>query len=111
MHPLGFVLNGKVDTTVHTLMRQIIAMEVASDLDTYNEAMLGKPNVEYCNWIQQPSSWGGAIEVREAINKSTNKKQPPKMCVCIFYLKLNINQLACTGKNLSERGYQEGASI
>lgn len=44
-------------------MRQIIAMEVASDLETYNEAMLGKPNVEYCNWIQQPSSWGGAIEV------------------------------------------------
>lgn len=45
-------------------MRQIIAMEVASDLDTYNEAMLGKPNAEYCDWIQQPSSWGGAIEVK-----------------------------------------------
>ncbi|XP_063360231.1 ubiquitin thioesterase Otu1 [Cydia amplana] len=60
---IGFVLNGQVDTTVHTLMRQIIAMEVASDHDTYSEAMLGKPNAEYCTWIQQPSSWGGAIEV------------------------------------------------
>ncbi|CAH2241820.1 ubiquitin thioesterase OTU1 [Pararge aegeria] len=60
---IGFVLNGQVDTSVHTLMRQIIAMEVASDHDTYNEAMLGKPNAEYCAWIQQPSSWGGAIEV------------------------------------------------
>ncbi|KAL4711707.1 hypothetical protein ACJJTC_003474 [Scirpophaga incertulas] len=60
---IGFVLNGNVDTSVHTLMRQIIAMEVASDHDTYNEAMLGKPNAEYCAWIQQPSSWGGAIEV------------------------------------------------
>ncbi|XP_053603657.1 ubiquitin thioesterase Otu1 [Plodia interpunctella] len=60
---IGFVLNGNVDTTVHTLMRQIIAMEVASDVDTYNEAMLGRPNAEYCLWIQQPSSWGGAIEV------------------------------------------------
>ncbi|XP_038223019.1 ubiquitin thioesterase OTU1 [Zerene cesonia] len=60
---IGFVLNGNVDTTVHTLMRQIIAMEVASDHETYNEAMLGKPNAEYCAWIQQPSSWGGAIEV------------------------------------------------
>ncbi|CAG9795393.1 unnamed protein product [Diatraea saccharalis] len=60
---IGFVLNGNVDTSVHTLMRQIIAMEVASDLDTYSEAMLGKPNAEYCTWIQQPSSWGGAIEV------------------------------------------------
>lgn len=60
---IGFVLNGSVDTSVHTLMRQIIAMEVASDLETYSEAMLGKPNAEYCAWIQQPSSWGGAIEV------------------------------------------------
>lgn len=60
---IGFVLNGSVDTTVHSLMRQIIAAEVASDLETYNEAMLGKPNAEYCMWIQQPSSWGGAIEV------------------------------------------------
>lgn len=60
---IGFVLNGNIDTSVHTLMRQIIAMEVASDFDTYNEAMLGKPNSEYCAWIQQPSSWGGAIEV------------------------------------------------
>ncbi|KAM3960966.1 yod1 deubiquitinase [Aphomia sociella] len=60
---IGFVLNGNVDTTVHTLMRQIIAMEVASDVETYSEAMLGRPNAEYCAWIQQPSSWGGAIEV------------------------------------------------
>ncbi|XP_072939401.1 ubiquitin thioesterase Otu1 [Epargyreus clarus] len=60
---IGFVLNGQVDTSVHQLMRQIIAMEVASDCDTYNEGMLGKPNAEYCAWIQQPSSWGGAIEV------------------------------------------------
>lgn len=49
-------------------MRQIIAMEVASDLDTYNEAMLGKPNAEYCTWIQQPSSWGGAIEVSSLLS-------------------------------------------
>lgn len=52
-----------MDTTVHTLMRQIIAMEVASDHETYNEGVLGRPNAEYCAWIQQPSSWGGAIEV------------------------------------------------
>lgn len=44
-------------------MRQIIAMEVASDRETYNEGVLGQPNADYCAWIQQPSSWGGAIEV------------------------------------------------
>ncbi|XP_059056645.1 ubiquitin thioesterase OTU1 [Achroia grisella] len=60
---IGFVLNGSVDTTVHTMMRQIIAMEVASDQEMYSEGMLGRPNAEYCVWIQQPSSWGGAIEV------------------------------------------------
>ncbi|KPJ05476.1 Ubiquitin thioesterase OTU1 [Papilio xuthus] len=60
---IGFVLNGNVDTSVHTLMRQIIAMEVASDRETYNEGVLGQPNADYCAWIQQPSSWGGAIEV------------------------------------------------
>lgn len=60
----GFVLKGTIDTTVHTLMRQIIAMEVASDNNTYNDAFLGKSNVEYSDWIQQPTSWGGAIEVK-----------------------------------------------
>lgn len=54
-----------MDTTVHSLMRQIIAMEVGNDLDTYTEAFLGKPNMEYCAWIMQPSSWGGAIEVNK----------------------------------------------
>lgn len=60
---IGFVLNGNIDTTLHKMMREIIAMEVASDQETYSEAMLGKPNSEYCMWIQQSSSWGGAIEV------------------------------------------------
>lgn len=31
--------------------------------ETYNEAMLGRPNAEYCEWIRKPASWGGAIEV------------------------------------------------
>lgn len=60
---IGFVLNGKVDTTVGSFMRQIIAKEVSGDPDNYNEGFLGKPNSEYCNWIQKSSSWGGAIEV------------------------------------------------
>lgn len=59
----GFVLNGKLDTECQTFMREIIANEVMNDKDTYNEAMLGKPNNEYSLWIQQPETWGGAIEV------------------------------------------------
>lgn len=44
-------------------MREIISLHVSNDLETYNEAILGKPNPEYCEWIMKPESWGGAIEV------------------------------------------------
>lgn len=44
-------------------MRQIIASTVNADKQEYNEGILGRPNDEYCAWILQPESWGGAIEV------------------------------------------------
>lgn len=44
-------------------MRQIIAESVSNDPDNYSEAVLGKPNPEYCRWILKPDSWGGAIEL------------------------------------------------
>lgn len=44
-------------------MRQIIASTVNGDKHEYNEGILGRPNDEYCAWILQPESWGGAIEV------------------------------------------------
>lgn len=60
---IGFVLSGKVDTTVAPSMRQIIAEVVSKDTEVYSEAILGKPNGEYCKWILKPDSWGGAIEL------------------------------------------------
>lgn len=59
----GYVMNGKVDTEVGSYMREIIAQHVSNDKETYNEAILGKPNQEYCDWIRKSCSWGGAIEV------------------------------------------------
>lgn len=44
-------------------MRQVIAQHVAGDKETYNQAMLSRPNLEYCEWILRLDSWGGAIEV------------------------------------------------
>lgn len=44
-------------------MREIIAHAVASDQDEYSEAILGRPNSEYCDWILRSDSWGGAIEL------------------------------------------------
>lgn len=36
---------------------------MSGDPSSYCEAFLGKPNKEYCEWIQKPNSWGGAIEL------------------------------------------------
>ncbi|KAJ8668333.1 hypothetical protein QAD02_009996 [Eretmocerus hayati] len=60
---VGFVLSGKVDPSCATLMREIISNAVSSDPEQYSEAILGKPNKEYCEWIMKPNSWGGAIEL------------------------------------------------
>lgn len=56
-------MNGRIDTDCGKFMRQVIATDVAKDLQTYNAAYLGKSNEEYCEWILKPESWGGAIEV------------------------------------------------
>lgn len=60
---IGFLLNGRVDLAGASFMRQLIAAEVEKDQETFNEAVLGRPNKEYCEWIQKPDSWGGAIEI------------------------------------------------
>lgn len=60
-----FVLNGKIDETGNSSnwMRNLIAETVSSDTINFSEAILGKPNSEYCKWIQDEKSWGGAIEI------------------------------------------------
>ncbi|XP_033214738.1 ubiquitin thioesterase OTU1 isoform X2 [Belonocnema kinseyi] len=60
---IGFVINGKVDPACADYMRSIVASAVAQEPDNFSEAILGRPNAEYCKWIQQPDSWGGAIEL------------------------------------------------
>ncbi|XP_014473145.1 PREDICTED: ubiquitin thioesterase OTU1 [Dinoponera quadriceps] len=60
---VGYVLNGKVDTSCANFMREIIANAVAADSEEYSEAFLGRPNAEYCKWILKSDSWGGAIEL------------------------------------------------
>lgn len=60
---VNFVMTGKVDLESGPFMRQIIASEVHNEPREYNEGILGRPNDEYCAWIMQDDSWGGAIEV------------------------------------------------
>lgn len=52
-----------MDQTSGQYMRKIIAEAVATETETYSEAILGKPNKDYCAWILKPDSWGGAIEL------------------------------------------------
>lgn len=56
-------MNGRIDTEIGSYLREVIAQHVSNDKETYNEAMLGRPNAEYCEWIRKSASWGGAIEV------------------------------------------------
>ncbi len=39
------------------------ADKIAADPGTYCEAVLGKPNAEYIEWILNPFNWGGEIEL------------------------------------------------
>jgi ubiquitin thioesterase OTU1 len=60
-----FALNGRLDEsgTAAPYMRQVIAQTVANDPEMFSEGILGKPNTDYCTWIQDDKSWGGAIEL------------------------------------------------
>lgn len=60
---IGFLVSGKVDTSIGPYLRQIIASAVHNEKEVYSDAILGRPNADYVAWIMQESSWGGAIEV------------------------------------------------
>ncbi|GBB90848.1 hypothetical protein RclHR1_17960003 [Rhizophagus clarus] len=67
-----FVLLGKnieddyvLDRTTDIVqrLRQIVIDYVRNDPEHYSDVILGKPREEYCSWISQKDSWGGAIEL------------------------------------------------
>ena len=55
--------NGDFNLDCQKSMRELIAKTVKKDPETFNEAILGKKNSEYCEWIKNSTSWGGCIEV------------------------------------------------
>lgn len=62
---INFVLSGKIDenSSAAPMMRQMVAETIRTEKNLYDEAILGKPVEEYCAWIQDDNSWGGAIEL------------------------------------------------
>lgn len=57
------LMNGVVDDQIGKQLRKVIADTVASDKEKYDEAFLGQPNTDYCQWILDDNNWGGAIEL------------------------------------------------
>ncbi|XP_054752093.1 ubiquitin thioesterase OTU1-like [Lytechinus pictus] len=54
---------GNTDSSRAQELRNLIVSVVSSNPELYNEAFLGKSNSMYCQWIKNPDSWGGAIEI------------------------------------------------
>ena len=57
------VNNGRLDESIGSSMRKIIADTVSSDPETFNEGILGRTPEDYCKWILDKNNWGGAIEL------------------------------------------------
>lgn len=55
------VLGNSLDTM--TELRSAVASGIQANPELYNEAVLQKSPDQYCRWIQNPNSWGGAIEI------------------------------------------------
>lgn len=62
---INFVLSGKVDESGEAAkyLRKLVAETILNESHNYDEAILGKPLEQYCSWIQNDTSWGGAIEL------------------------------------------------
>lgn len=55
-------------TVLHTTqtgndLRKIVSSAVKENSDIYTDAILGKKRLEYMEWIEKSTSWGGAIEL------------------------------------------------
>ncbi|RIA97069.1 hypothetical protein C1645_814589 [Glomus cerebriforme] len=58
---ISYVLERSSDAAQR--LRRIVIDHVRSDPEHYSDVILGKPREEYCSWIAQKNSWGGAIEL------------------------------------------------
>lgn len=59
---VGAAVMSDMDTMVE--LRSIIAASIQSNPSEYTQVVLGKKPDEYCQWIQNEDSWGGAIELK-----------------------------------------------
>ncbi|KXS12019.1 ubiquitin thioesterase OTU1 [Gonapodya prolifera JEL478] len=51
------------DSGAHARLRKIVADSILRQPSTYSAAVLGQDPSDYVRWIQEPNSWGGAVEL------------------------------------------------
>lgn len=61
-HAISYALTGSTDYEQLEL-RHVVASTIRQNPDLYSEVVLGRPNAQYCAWIEKKESWGGAIEL------------------------------------------------
>jgi ubiquitin thioesterase OTU1 len=57
-HSMGWILDMKAPE-----LRKLVADTVVANPEKYTQAFLGSHPRTYAQWIQDPNSWGGAIEI------------------------------------------------
>ena len=57
---IAYLCEGSRHKAAGQRLRAVCAEKIASDPDTYSEAVLGKSNPAYCEWIKNPFNWCGA---------------------------------------------------
>lgn len=57
----NILLHGESKTVAE--IRSIAAAAISCDSETFNDLTLERPRSEYLDWIMQPDSWGGYIEL------------------------------------------------
>ena len=61
-HTAAYVLQSRSRSGGPAIRRQIAEI-VAANPKKFTDVFLGQPNIQYCSWIQESDSWGGAIEL------------------------------------------------
>lgn len=59
---VSFLLFGG-DASLASDVRSLAAQCISSDPETFSDAVLERPNKEYCEWILHSDHWGGGIEI------------------------------------------------
>ncbi|KAL5503137.1 hypothetical protein EMCRGX_G010043 [Ephydatia muelleri] len=59
---ISILLDGRTRETTSEL-RDLVGGIIFSDPAKYNSVFLGRPNMEYVEWIMKNDSWGGGIEL------------------------------------------------